>query len=83
MSPRRVKPRRSCAVSNPAGGPRIPSSTPPLHSRPMADYDPNVELNPNPILLAVVLLVLAGFGVVYMIVATGDAKPAATSAPAE
>lgn len=41
----------------------------------MADYDPNVELNPNPLLAAVVILVLAGFGVVTMIVMTGDQKP--------
>jgi hypothetical protein len=47
-----------------------------LHSRRMAaKFDPNIELNPTPILWAVVLLVIAGFGTVYMIVTTGDKKP--------
>lgn len=44
-----------------------------------AKFDPNIELNPNPILLMVVLLVLAGFTVVYGIIATGDAKPDAAA----
>jgi hypothetical protein len=44
-----------------------------------AKFDPNIELNPNPILWAVVLLVIAGFGTVYMIVMTGDKKPDASA----
>jgi hypothetical protein len=45
-------------------------------------FDPNIELNPNPILIMVVLLVFAGFAVVYTIIATGEAKPdAAVVAP--
>jgi hypothetical protein len=47
-----------------------------------AKFDPNIELNPNPILLMVTLLVLAGFAVVYIIVSTGEAKPDAAAAVA-
>jgi hypothetical protein len=46
-----------------------------------AKFDPNIELPPNPILIAVVLLVLAGFGVVGMIIHTGDTKPDAAATP--
>jgi hypothetical protein len=48
-----------------------------------AKFDPNIELDPNPILIAVLILVFAGFGTVYMIIKTGDAKPdaAAPTAP--
>ena len=45
-----------------------------------ASFDPNTELNPNPILIWVTILVLAGFGTVAMIILTGDAKPAAAAA---
>lgn len=58
--------------------------TAPLHSRRMAaKFDPNIELNPNPILLAAVILVIAGFATVFMIIKTGDKKPdaAAVTAP--
>ena len=50
-----------------------------------ADYDPNTELNPNSLLTAVVILVALGFATVFMIVKTGDQKPApaAAAAPAE
>ncbi|PRQ01148.1 hypothetical protein [Enhygromyxa salina] len=44
-------------------------------------FDPTIELNPNPILAMVLLLVVAGFGIVYVIVSTGDVKPEA-AAPA-
>lgn len=47
-----------------------------------AKFDPNIELNPNPILLMVAVLLFAGFGVVYMIVMTGDPKPEAPAAAA-
>lgn len=40
-----------------------------------AKFDPNIELNPNPILMWVAILVLAGFGTVAMIILTGDKKP--------
>lgn len=40
-----------------------------------AKFDPNIELNPNPILWAVVILVVAGFATVAMIILTGDQKP--------
>ncbi|PRP90041.1 hypothetical protein ENSA5_68440 [Enhygromyxa salina] len=40
-----------------------------------AKFDPNIELNPNPILLGVLVLVLAGFTTVFMIIKTGDTKP--------
>lgn len=46
-----------------------------------AKFDPNIELNPNPILAMVLALVIAGFAVVYVIVSTGDVKPEA-AAPA-
>jgi hypothetical protein len=49
-----------------------------------AKFDPNIELNPNPILMWVVIMVFAGFGTVFFIVKTGDKKPeagAATAAP--
>jgi hypothetical protein len=44
-----------------------------------AKFDPNIELNPNPILMWAVILVFAGFGTVYMIVKTGDKKPEAAA----
>ncbi len=37
-----------------------------------AKFDPNIELNPNPLLIFITILVLAGFGVVVMIIMTGD-----------
>jgi hypothetical protein len=40
-----------------------------------AKFDPNIELNPNGLLIMVAVLVFAGFAVVYAIVATGEAKP--------
>jgi hypothetical protein len=49
-----------------------------------AKFDPNIELNPTPILWAVAILVAAGFLTVFVIIKTGDAKPgsaAATAAP--
>jgi hypothetical protein len=49
-----------------------------------AKFDPNIELDPNPILIWVTILVLAGFGVVFMIIKTGDAgkeAPAAAATP--
>ena len=46
-----------------------------------AKFDPNIELDPNPILIAVVALVLAGFATVFMIVKMGDPK-ADAAAPA-
>jgi len=45
----------------------------------MAVHDPNLDLPPTPILVMVVVLVLAAFGTVGMIIATGDAKPAAAA----
>jgi hypothetical protein len=47
-----------------------------------AQFDPNTELNPNPILWAVLILVLAGFGTVAMIILTGDKKPDAAATTA-
>jgi hypothetical protein len=47
-----------------------------------AKFDPNIELDPNPILIWAVILVIAGFGTVFMIVKTGDNKPAAAPAAA-
>ena len=50
----------------------------------MAEYDPNIELNPNSVLIGALLLVLAGFGTVWMIIATGEsgkAPAAQTAAP--
>lgn len=47
-----------------------------------AKFDPNIELDPNPILTWVAILVLAGFGVVAMIIKTGDQKPEAPAATA-
>lgn len=44
------------------------------------NFDPKTELNPNPILIGVALLVLAGIGTVGMIIHTGD--PKAEPAPA-
>lgn len=40
-----------------------------------AKFDPNIELNPTPILWAVAFLVIAGFATVYVIITTGDTKP--------
>ena len=50
-----------------------------------AKYDPNLELNPTPIIGAVFVFVLLGFATVFMIVKMGDDKPdaAAAAAPAE
>ncbi len=50
-----------------------------------APYDPNLELNPNPLLAAMALFVALGFLTVFIIVTTGDQKPdaAAAAAPAE
>lgn len=45
-------------------------------------FDPNIELNPNPILLMVGVLVIAAFAVVVLIVKTGDVKPDAAAAVA-
>jgi len=46
---------------------------------------PNIELNPNPILMWVAIFVLAAFGTVFMIIKTGDPKaadaPAAAATP--
>lgn len=47
-----------------------------------AKFDPNIELDPNPILVWITILVLAGFGVVFMIIKTGDQKPDAAAATA-
>jgi hypothetical protein len=47
-----------------------------------AKFDPNIELDPNPILIAVLLLVFAGFGTVYMIISTGEKKTNAAAATA-
>jgi hypothetical protein len=46
----------------------------------MSDFDPTVEINPNGILIAALIMVLAGFGVVAMIIVTGDAQPDAAAA---
>ena len=46
-----------------------------------AKFDPNIELNPNPIVMWVLIMVFAGFGTVFFIVKTGDKKPEA-AAPA-
>ena len=47
-----------------------------------APYDPNIELEPNKILMWVAILVLAGFGTVFMIVKLGDTQAdAATAGP--
>ena len=50
-----------------------------------APYDPNLELNPNSLLMGVVIFVALGFATVFIIVKTGDPKPAAApvAAPAE
>jgi len=47
-----------------------------------AKFDPNIELNPTPIIGAVFIFVLLGFATVYLIVALGDAKPQADAAAA-
>jgi hypothetical protein len=47
-----------------------------------AKFDPNIELDPNPILIWVAILVIAGFATVFMIVKTGDKKPDAAAAAA-
>jgi hypothetical protein len=49
-----------------------------------AKFDPNIELNPTPILWAVGILVVAGFLTVLMIITMSDKKPepaAATATP--
>jgi hypothetical protein len=40
-----------------------------------AKFEPNIELNPNPILWAAVILVVAAFATVFLIIKTGDNKP--------
>lgn len=47
-----------------------------------AKFDPNIELNPTPILWAVGVLVVAGFLTVFMIIKTGDNKPGGGAAAA-
>lgn len=47
-----------------------------------AEFDPNIELNPNPILMWVTIFVLAAFGTVFMIITTGDPRPADAPAAA-
>lgn len=47
-----------------------------------AKFDPTIELNPNPIIMWVVIFVIAGFATVFMIITTGDKKPdTAATAP--
>lgn len=38
----------------------------------MADFDSTIEHNPNKIIVAVLIFVVAAFGTVWMIIATGD-----------
>ena len=45
-----------------------------------ADYDPNIELNPTPILAIMTIFVVLGFGVVFMIVTMDDTKAVDASA---
>lgn len=45
----------------------------------MADFDPRIEHNPNKIIIAALILVVAGFATVAMIIATGDPKQDASA----
>ena len=47
-----------------------------------AKFDPKLELNPNPVIMWIVIFVFAAFGTVFMIIKTGDKKPdAGATAP--
>jgi hypothetical protein len=44
-----------------------------------AKFDPNLELNPNPVILSIVVFVILAFGTVFMIIKTGDNKTGAAA----
>lgn len=48
-----------------------------------AKFDPNIELNPNPVIAWVVIFVFAAFATVFMIIKTGDNKPDTGAAAAK
>jgi hypothetical protein len=44
-----------------------------------AKFDPNIELNPTPVLWAVAIMVVVGFLTVFMIIKTADNKSSAAA----
>jgi hypothetical protein len=47
-----------------------------------AKFDPNIELNPNPVIMWILIFVIAAVGTVLMIIKTGDNKPGSAAATA-